>query len=58
MLKLLLVLILSPVIILGATLLVCSIIAAGFDVVVKIAIIAAILCGVRFVFAKCKEIGS
>ena len=58
MLKLLLVLILSPVIILGATLLVCSIIAAGFDVVVKMAIISAILCGVRFVFAKCKEIGS
>ena len=55
MLRLLLVLILSPFLILGATLLVCAVISAGFEVLVKIAIIAAIICGCKYVFSKCKE---
>lgn len=55
MFRLLTVLILSPFIILGATLLVCAVISAGFEVILKIAIIAAIICGVKFVFSKCKE---
>lgn len=55
MFRLLTVLILSPFIILGATLLVCAVISAGFEVILKIAIIAAIICVVKFVFSKCKE---
>lgn len=58
MLRLLLVLILSPFLILGATLLVCAVIGAGFEVIVKLAMIAAIVCGIRFVFSKCREEGS
>lgn len=54
MLRILLVLILSPIIILAATTLVFGIIATGFEAIVKITMVAAILCFVRIVFARFK----
>lgn len=53
MLKLLLILIVSPFIILAATAAICALIASGFETIIKLAIIACIICGVRWVFAKC-----
>lgn len=55
MLKILLILVLSPFILLGATLLVCAVIGAGFEFIIKLAIIAAIICGMKYVFTICKE---
>lgn len=52
-LRLLLVLILSPFILLGATILVCAIIGMGWEMILKIAAIAGILCLLKYVWSVC-----
>ena len=52
-LRLLLVLILSPFILLGATILVCIIIGSGWEMICKVAIIAVILCLMKYVWSIC-----
>lgn len=53
MLRLLVLLILSPFIILGATILVCAIIGMGWNMILKIGAIALILCMLKFVWTYC-----
>lgn len=55
MFKILLILILSPIILVVATLAICAVISAGFETVVKVAIIALIVCLCRYIFALAKE---
>lgn len=53
--KVLLVIVLSPFILLVITTLISAILETGFDMIIKLAIIAAIVCGCKYVFTKAKE---
>lgn len=55
MFKILLVLVLSPLILIAATMLICTIISAGFDVLIKVVAILLVIAVVRYIFALARE---
>lgn len=55
MFKIILVLVLSPLILIAATMLICAIIGAGFDALIKVVAILLVIAIVRYIFALAKE---